>query len=94
MNSVQVVGRLIAEPTIQKSEQNDRYSYVELATQSNFRNSHGQYTVDTFRVHVWKGMSLDILELRKVNDYLSVKGRLEIHNGHIVIIAEMIEFIA
>ncbi|NLC41391.1 MAG: single-stranded DNA-binding protein [Erysipelothrix sp.] len=42
-----------------------------------FRNSHGQYELDTFECVTWRGMSATVLNNCKIGDQVAIKARLE-----------------
>lgn len=90
MNYVQVVGRIHALPKVTKAL-NTQYSKIEVTVKSNFRNSCGQFRDDVFDIYLWKGMKSDLLASSSIGSWVGIKGRLELDEGKIVIIAEHVE---
>lgn len=93
MNVVQTVGYLhrLPEKVVNHTVQN--YSDFELEVTSNFRQSDGSFLNTILPMRIWKGGCLEILDHAKINDIMSVKGRLEFINGEMMIIAEHIEYL-
>lgn len=49
------------------------------------------YETAVFEVVTWKGITREFLDSIKVDDRLAIKGRMEIIDGKMVLIAEQIE---
>lgn len=93
MNYVQIVGRYESKPIVIEDATSQKYAAIDLKVKSNFRNVDGEYTYDTFSVVLWKGMNYELLELVDLDSLLGVKGRLEMKDSHIRIIAEHVEIL-
>lgn len=93
MNYVQVVGRYDSKPVVIDGATAKEYASIGVKVKSNFREADGYFRYDTFNVVLWKGFNREIIERAKLNCLLGIKGRLEIKNNELTIIAEHVEFL-
>lgn len=77
MNQVVLVGRLVEEPVVSKTENGKNYTAITLAVQRPFKNMDGVYDTDFIRVVLWNGIASNTSEYCHTGDVVGVKGRLQ-----------------
>ena len=77
-NIVFLIGRLVSDPELKKSEKERDYSTVTLAVQRSFKNSNGIYETDFIKCKLWNGIAKSVNEYCKKGDLVGVKGRIQI----------------
>ena len=103
MNSVCLVGRVLALPEIKETVNGSKVASLEVEVERNFPNSDGQYEVDVFLVTLWKGLAETCQSVCEEGSIVGVRGRLAAKNFdtregnkfyNCEIVAEKISFIA
>jgi len=79
-NLVFLIGRLVSEPEIKKSETEKDYTSIILAVQRPFKNSDGLYESDFIRCKLWNLVAKNVCEYCHKGDLIGVKGRIQIRN--------------
>ncbi len=79
-NIVFLIGRLVNDPELKKSEKDKDYSTITLAVQRSFKNSNGIYETDFIKCKLWNGIATRVHEFCKKGDLVGVKGRIQIRN--------------
>ena len=77
LNQVVLVGRLVREPELQKSENNKQYMIVTLAVPRSFKNSSGEYETDFVDCILWEGVAKSTCSYCHKGDIVGVKGRIQ-----------------
>lgn len=77
MNQVMMVGRLTADPELQETENENKYSKLTLAVPRNYKNENGEYETDFIPVDIWNSMAENTTEYCKKGDLVGVRGRLK-----------------
>ncbi len=77
MNNVVIVGRIVRNPEIKKTENNTEVLNITLAVDRNFKNANGEYEVDFIDCILWKGIAKSTAEYCVKGDLIGVKGRLQ-----------------
>lgn len=76
LNQVVLVGRLVRDPNLHKTESNKTLSYITLAIPRSFKNSDGEYETDFIDCVLWEAVAKSTVEFCKKGDIIGVKGRL------------------
>lgn len=76
LNQVVLVGRLVRDPSLHKTETKNTLSYVTLAIPRSFKNSEGEYETDFIDCVLWEAVAKSTVEYCKKGDIIGVKGRL------------------
>ena len=84
VNSVMLVGRLV-------KLNND---IMTLLVNRNFKNENGEYDSDEIKCVISGGLLDNVKEYVKNNDIVGVRGRLEIKEDELIVIAEKISFLS
>ena len=79
-NIVFLIGRLVNDPELKKSENNKDYMSVTLAVQRSFKNSDGIYESDFIRCILWNGIATNVSDYCKKGDLVGVRGRIQTRN--------------
>lgn len=77
MNQVVLVGRLVEEPVVSKTDNGKSYTSINLAVQRSFKNSDGIYETDFIRCVLWNGIASNTSEYCHTGDIVGIKGRLQ-----------------
>ena len=102
LNQVVVVGRLVKDPELRKSEKDKNYTNITLAVPRSYKNLKGEYEADFIDCRLWTGIAESTTEYCKKGDLLGVRGRIETssyddENGEMkkstVVIAEKITYL-
>ncbi len=91
MNAFQIMGYYIKKPENFKTENSKLYAMIGVAAQKNFMSSFEVEPLVEFDVIVWKGMSREFLEAIPLNSTIGVRGRLEIIDNRLMLVAEHVE---
>ena len=79
-NLVYLIGRLVSDPELKKTEKSKDYSTITIAVQRPFKNSDGIYESDFIRCNLWNGIATNVGEYCHKGDLIGVKGRIQIRN--------------
>ena len=77
LNQIVLVGRLVREPQLQKSEKNKQYMQITLAVPRSFKNMNGQYDTDFIDCMLWESIAKSTSEYCHKGDIVGVKGRIQ-----------------
>ena len=87
MNQVIMVGRIV------KIESEDR-TFVTMAVTRQFKNSDGEYETDFIPVMLLGTVSETTLEYCKKGDIIGIRGRVQMEEGKIVLVADRVTFLS
>ena len=93
LNQVILVGRLSEEPTIEKLEHSER-GMITLAVQRSFKNADGIYETDFVKCVLWNIIASNTSEYCHKGDIVGVKGRIQVVDDKIEIVAEKVTFLS
>ena len=72
----------------------DQPSYVIVEADRAFRNIDGSYSIDVFKVDVWRGIAEEVKDICQPGQIIGIKGRLEADpDTNVRIIAEKISYV-
>lgn len=103
LNQAVIVGRIIKEPELKKTENGTKVSNITLAVPRSFKNSLGQYDTDYISCVLWKGVAESTVEYCKKGDLVGVKGRIqtrlaemedETTKQYVEVVAEKVTFLS
>ena len=77
LNQVVLVGRLVREPEIQKTEKNKEVLRITLAVPRSFKNSNGEYDTDFIDCTLWDMIARSTTDYCHKGDIIGVKGRIQ-----------------
>ena len=79
-NLVYLIGRLVSDPELKKSETSKEHASIVLAVQRAFKNSEGIYETDFIRCTLWNGIAQNTHEFCKKGDLVGIRGRLQVRS--------------
>lgn len=77
LNQIVLVGRLVREPELKKSEKSKEYMQITLAVPRSFKNVNGEYDTDFIDCILWDGVAKSTSEYCHKGDIVGVKGRVQ-----------------
>lgn len=66
---------------------------IKINVSRNYKNENGEYEFDLIPVRAYDSISQNIAEYCREEDIIGIKGRIEIENDKIIIIAEKVTFL-
>ena len=79
-NLVYLIGRLVSDPELKKSDTSKEHASIILAVQRAFKNSDGIYETDFIRCSLWNGIAQNTHEFCKKGDLVGLRGRLQVRS--------------
>ncbi len=79
-NIVYLIGRLVSDPELKKTDKEKDYSTITLAVQRSFKNSDGIYETDFIKCILWNGIAQNTHEYCKKGDLVGIKGRIQVRS--------------
>lgn len=77
LNQIVLVGRLVRDPELKKSEKGKHYTQITLAIPRSFKNASGEYESDFIDCMLWEGVAKSTTEYCHKGDIVGVKGRIQ-----------------
>ena len=77
LNQLVVVGRLVREPELRKTENGRNVTNITLAVPRSYKNSNGEYETDYIDCVLWANVAENTTEYCHKGDLLGIKGRLQ-----------------
>ena len=77
LNQVVVVGRLVKDPELRKSEKDKNYTNITLAVPRSYKNVDGTYDTDFINCVAFDNIAANTCEYCNKGDIIGVKGRLQ-----------------
>ena len=79
-NLVYLIGRLVTDPELKKTENKKDYISINLAVQRSFKNVEGIYETDFIKCILWNGIAQHTKEYCKKGDLVGIRGRLQVNS--------------
>ena len=93
-NNFVLVGRIVNELELKENENGVKQVNVTVAVPRSFKNADGIYETDFIPVVIYKGIAENTAEWCKKGDLIGIRGRLQMQDNNIQIIAEKISFLS
>lgn len=77
INTFIVEGKLKEISEVKETDKGIKYAHITLSVERNYRNSEGQFDDDLIEIELWRGIAEICSENSKVNDYVSIQGRIQ-----------------
>jgi len=77
LNQAVLVGRIVKDPELKKTESGNKVTNITLAVPRSFKNSNGEYDSDFISCVLWKGVAESAVEYCKKGDLVGIKGRIQ-----------------
>lgn len=93
LNQVVLVGRIAKDLELEENGEN-KNAILILATQRSFKNENGEYDTDFIPCRLYNLVAEKTLEYCKQGDVVGIKGRIQMVNDEIGIVAEKVTFLS
>lgn len=80
LNQVVIVGRLVKDPELVKTESGKKITRITLAVPRSYKNVNGEYEADFIDCTLWTPIAESTTEYCHKGDLLGIKGRLQTDN--------------
>ena len=77
LNQLVVIGRLVKEPELRKTENGKNVTNITLAVPRSYKNMNGQYDTDFIDCVLWNNVAESTTEYCHKGDLLGVRGRVQ-----------------
>ena len=77
LNQIVLVGRLVRKPELKESENNAKYTYINLAVPRSFKNVNGEYDTDFIDCILWDNIASNTVEYCDKGDIVGIRGRIQ-----------------
>ena len=77
INTVIVEGKIGSIGELKTTENDIKFLKLSIDSERNYRNYEGIYETDTIEIELWRGLAELVFENAKVNDFISVQGRIQ-----------------
>lgn len=77
VNQLIVIGRLVKDPELRKTDTGKNVANITLAVPRSFKNINGEYETDYIDCVLWSAVAESTTEYCKKGDLLGVKGRIQ-----------------
>lgn len=77
LNSLVVVGRIVADPIVNVTENGKSFSNITIAVPRSYKNEEGVYEADFIDCTLWNNVANTTAEYMRKGDMIGVRGRLE-----------------
>ena len=93
-NTLCLVGRISNELEIIENENGIKQVIVTIAVVRSYKNIDGIYETDFIPVVLYKGIADNTVEWCKKGDLIGVRGRIQMQDNNIQIIADKVSFLS
>lgn len=77
LNQVTLVGRIVQEPVVKKTESGKTVSNITIAVPRPYKNINGEYDTDFIPCTLWMGIAENTAEYCKKGDVVGVRGSIQ-----------------
>lgn len=77
LNQIVLLGRLVKEVEIEKTESEKSVAKITLAVPRSYKNTEGIYETDFIDCVLWHGVAENTAEYCKKGDLIGIKGRIQ-----------------
>lgn len=96
MNQVMLVGRIASDLEINEATEERAFEIttMTLAITRKFKNADGIYETDFIKVQMLNNISKNVNEYCLKGDLVGIRGRLQVINNQLCVIAEQVTFLS
>ena len=77
INTFIIEGKLKEISEVKETDKGIKYAHIVISVERNYRNSDGQFDEDLIEIELWRGIAEVCSENSKLNDYVSIQGRIQ-----------------
>lgn len=81
MNDFIIVGNIISDVEIKKSESGSEYANILLSSKRNYKNKEGEFEEDTYQLTLFKTVLDEVKDVLEKDTTVSIKGHLSANNN-------------
>lgn len=93
LNQTLMVGRIVDTPVLVE-EDGKKFTILKLSVPRSFKNEEGEYENDVIPVKLLNSIAETTIEYTKQGDLIGVKGRLEMTDSGLQVIADKVTFLS
>lgn len=94
INQLLVVGRLNEEPQIETTESGAKKCIIKVKVIRSYKNADGEYDADIIPCTLWYGVAEQTAKYCKPGCLIGVRGRIQMTEDKMELIAEKISFLS
>ena len=94
INQVILVGRIARKPILHTDNNNKKICNLTLAVNRSFKNESGIYETDFIKIILTSVVAERVVDCCNIGDIIGIKGKLEVQNNALKVIAEKVTFLA
>lgn len=102
LNQAVLIGRLVREPELKKTDNGNSVSNITLAVNRAYKNINGEYDADFISCVLWKGVAESTVSYCKKGDLVGVKGHIQTRSvdseegkrSYVEVVAEKVTFLS
>lgn len=103
LNQAFLVGRIVQEPVLKKTDSGKNVANITLAVPRSYKNNDGEYDTDFVSCVLWQGIAENTVEYCKKGDLVGIRGRIqtriadideETKRQYVEVVAEKVTFLA
>lgn len=94
LNQTVLVGRITENPTIKELESGKKVSTITLKVPRTWKNAEGIYEDDCIPCILWSPVAENVVEYCKKGDLVGIKGRLQVTENKMEIVAEKVTYLS
>ena len=95
LNQIILVGRIVSDPQINETKNDDKESTITLAIPRSFKNLEGVYDTDFIDCVLYGGIAENTSNYCRSGDLIGIKGRVSRLNGEALkLVAEKVTFLS
>ena len=91
VNLVTIVGRIAK---LETEKETDEITTMTVAITRRYKNAEGIYEKDFIKVQMLNNISKNVNEYCQKGDFVGIKGRLQVINNQLCVIAEQVSFLS
>ena len=77
MNQTLIIGRLVDNPKVEKTDNGKKVMNMTIAVPRSYKNAEGVYETDFIDCVLWNGIAENTAEYCKKGDMIGVKGKIQ-----------------
>lgn len=103
LNQAVLVGRIVQEPELKKTENGKNVTNITLAVPRSYKNHDGEYETDFINCVLWMGIAENTVEYCKKGDLVGIRGHIQTRSidteenkkrQYVEVVAEKVTFLA
>ena len=93
-NQVIIIGRLVSDPQINETKNENEASTITLAVPRSYKNVNGEYEIDFIKCTLYHQIAKEVTKYCLKGDLIGIHGRLECLKKELKVVVEKATFLA